>query len=415
LFCARTQADLTTFAHIHELEVMVAARRLTGSQGIAGVQALITDEHYKHSVGIVRQLGRQGVVVSVVASSKESLACRSRYCREVILAENGRPESLVKAILQTLKQKHFDLVIPVGYSMTLALAQLKDQLLPYTQLEVPPYQTIAQAADKLEMIRLAERLAVPAPRTIRASELDQLGPELRFPLVIKQQRESPGRPPIRYLHKKEQLSAACLEFANSCHNGAFSDLIVQEYIPGHGYGFFATYQNGVCKRVFMHRRVREYPAAGGVSSCAESFYDSTLESHGRRMLDALNWHGVAMVEFRRDDRDAQYKLMEINPKFWGSLDLALAAGADFPGDLCQMAVGRDLPFTDQYVRDLRFHWPLSGQGDLYHLWTRPQSFFAVAMDFLNPRVESNVWLADFRPNLSELGSLVARAFRRGKA
>jgi hypothetical protein len=133
------------------------------------------------------------------------------------------------------------------------------------------------------------------------------------------------------------------------------------------------------------------------------------------MLDALNWHGVAMVEFRRDDRDGEYKLMEVNPKFWGSLDLALAAGADFPGDLCHMALGRALPFTDHYRRGLRFHWPLSGQGDLFHLWTRPQSFFAVALDCLNPRVKSNVWLGDFGPNLSEMGTLAARVFRPRKA
>jgi predicted ATP-grasp superfamily ATP-dependent carboligase len=414
-FSARTQAHLTTSAHFNELEETAPAHRLTASQDIAGARALVTDEHYKHSLGIVRQLGRQGVVVSVVAGSKESLACRSRYCREVILAENSRPESLVRTILQTLERRHFDLVIPVSYSMTMALAQVRDQLLPYTRLEVSPYQTIALAADKLEMTRLAQRVAVPAPRTIRASELDQIGPELRFPLVIKPQQESPGRPPIRYFYKKEQFNAFRLEHSNSRQNEASSELLVQEYIPGQGCGLFATYQNGVCKRVFMHRRVREYPATGGVSSCAESFYDSRLESHGRRMLDALNWHGVAMVEFRRDDRDGEYKLMEINPKFWGSLDLALAAGADFPGDLCQMALGHTLSFTSQYVRNLRFHWPFSSQGDLFHLWTRPQSLFAVAIDFLNPRVKSNVWLEDFRPNLSELGGLITKAFRYRKA
>jgi predicted ATP-grasp superfamily ATP-dependent carboligase len=294
---------LTTSVHINELAEAVSAHPLTALRDIAGARALVTDEHYKHSLGIVRQLGRQGVAVSVVASSKESLACRSRYCREVILAESGQPESLVKTILQTLRQRHFDLVIPVSYSMTLALARQKDQLLPYTRLEVPPYQTIAQASDKWEMTRLAQRVAVPAPRTIRASELDQLGPELRFPLVLKPQQETPGRPPIRYLYKKEELSAVRLQLSNSRHNGASSEFIVQEYVPGHGCGLFATYQNGVCKRVFMHRRLREYPASGGVSSCAESFYDLKLESHGRRMLDALNWHGVAMAEFRRDDRD----------------------------------------------------------------------------------------------------------------
>jgi predicted ATP-grasp superfamily ATP-dependent carboligase len=161
----------------------------------------------------------------------------------------------------------------------------------------------------------------------------------------------------------------------------------------------------------MHRRVREYPAGGGVSSCAESFYDARLEAFGRRMLDALGWHGVAMVEFRQDSRDGELKLLEVNPKFWGSLDLAMAAGADFPGDLCRMALGAKLDFTDAYDRNLRFQWPLSTSGDLFHLWTRPGSAFEVAMDLLNPRVKSNLRLNDFGPTLIELRHILGLLFR----
>ena len=129
------------------------------------------------------------------------------------------------------------------------------------------------------------------------------------------------------------------------------------------------------------------------------------------MLDALQWHGVAMVEFRRDSRDGDYKLIEVNPKFWGSLDLALAADADFPGDLCRMALGEDLPFTDVYQRNLRFQWPLSTHGDLFHLWMRPASFINVMGDLLNPRVKSNVSWTDPGPNFQELGELASTFLR----
>ena len=410
MFSSRIQVDLTTSAHLNERGMPKPAFPPAVSSSIAGASALVTDEHYKHSLGIVRHLGRQGVFISVAAGSKESLACRSRYCREVTLSADGRPDSLVQTIVGAVRQRHFDLVIPVSYTLTLALAQRKDQLLPYTRLEVPPSQAIAQAADKLQMTRLAEQVGVPAPRTVRPHELSRIQDSLLFPLVIKPQQESPGRPPLRYVHNEEQLWAVLEEHTNSRNDGVFSDLLVQEYIPGTGCGLFATYEKGVCKRIFMHRRVREYPATGGVSACAESFYDSKLGNYGQRLLDALNWHGVAMVEFRRDCRDGEYKLMEINPKFWGSLDLALAAGADFPGDLCKMALGQTLTFSDRYERNLRFHWPFSGQGELFHLWTRPQSIFAVAFDYLNPRVKSNVWLSDLSPNMEEVRSLLGRAF-----
>ena len=88
----------------------------------------------------------------------------------------------------------------------------------------------------------------------------------------------------------------------------------------------------------MHRRIRERLVMGGPSTCAESVYDSKLLDYGLRVLKNLKWHGVAMVEFKKDSIDGEFKLMEINPKFWGSLDLAIASGVDFPYLLYNMTI-----------------------------------------------------------------------------
>lgn len=381
---------------------------------VKGLRVLLSEENYKSSLGIVRHLGRMGVAVTLLARSRKSLVCRSRYCQEVILTRAETIDSLVEAALETVKQKRFDMIMPVSYAMTLALAQRRDRVPSHTHLELADSVTIELAANKVSMVELAKDAGVPVPRTSVATDAVRGDTELAFPVIIKPQRESPGHPPVLLARNFEELKSI---FSGNGHSGptrSITDALVQEFIPGIGCGFFATYQKGVCKRVFMHRRVREYPASGGVSTCAESFYDSKLEVYGRRMLDALQWHGVAMVEFRRDERDGEYKLMEVNPKFWGSIDLPLAAGADFPGDLCRMALGRSLSYTDTYRRNLRFHWPLSGHGDLYHLWTRPQSLIDVAFDLLNPRVKSNLRLDDLGPNLEEMRSLAAQVFRLGR-
>jgi predicted ATP-grasp superfamily ATP-dependent carboligase len=393
------------------LSVRSASRPGEKSSGIAGLKVLVSDEHYKHSLAIVRHLGRLGAEITMVASSKMSLACRSRYCREIILSGASTLEALTETTLRAIRYRHFDVVIPVSYPMTVALAQQRESVSRYTRLEIADASLIACAADKASMVQLAEAVGVPAPKTLSAHQLSHSQPELAFPVVIKAQHEFPGHPPIRYAKDSKELDNVLSEPAMLKESSQGKPLIVQEFVPGYGCGFFATYQHGVCKRIFMHRRVREYPVTGGVSSCAESFYDSKLESYGRKMLDALKWHGVAMVEFRHDTRNHEYKLMEVNPKFWGSLDLALAAGADFPGDLCRMALGRTLEFSNDYRRNLRFQWPLSGYGDLFHLWSRPTALFSVARDFLNPSVKSNVWLRDPQPNLEEVRALFEKALR----
>ncbi len=396
---------------------LIAECPVSTTNAISGASVLTSDANYKHTLALVRHLGRMGAHVSVVASFSGSLVSRSRYCRDVILASGASLEASVEAILQTVKARHFDIVMPVSFAMTLALARQRDDIAPYSHVELMTSDAIERAANKVEMTELAGKIGVPAPKTFVPSDATGLETQARgltFPVVLKPQKESPGRSPIRYAQNLPELRNFLSELRREKAYVNGDPPLVQEFIPGYGCGFFASYQGGVCKRVFMHRRIREYPASGGISSCAESFYDAKLESYGRRMLDALEWHGVAMVEFRRDCRDGEYKLMEINPKFWGSLDLALAAGADFPGDLCQMALGRTLTFTDTYERGLRFQWPLAGYGDLFHLWTRPASFLEVALDFLNPRVKSSICLSDLRPNIQEFRGIVKQLFVRSK-
>jgi predicted ATP-grasp superfamily ATP-dependent carboligase len=89
----------------------------------------------------------------------------------------------------------------------------------------------------------------------------------------------------------------------------------------------------------MHRRLRETPPSGGPSSCAVSIFENDLKSAGIKLLDHLQWHGVAMAEFKRDAKSSQLYLLEINPKFWGSLDLALDSGVDFPALAARVALG----------------------------------------------------------------------------
>jgi predicted ATP-grasp superfamily ATP-dependent carboligase len=168
---------------------------------------------------------------------------------------------------------------------------------------------------------------------------------------------------------------------------------------------FVTYQDGRLCRIMSHRRIREFPPTGGESSCCEVADEPVLIDQTRRLMDALAWHGVAMVEYKRHEADGKFYLMEINPKFWGSLDLALAAGADFPGDLVRIAADETLPELPPLQGRLRFCWPLS--SDLRHLWARPSDWRAVIGDALRPSVRTNVRPTDPFPGVIELAATFA--------
>ncbi len=366
--------------------------------GLITLNVLVTDASYKHTLGIVRSLGcRKGVKVTLAAESVRDLACASRFCDRIETVAGPDRPGFADRILELAVARHFHLVIPVGYAATLALSRRKVDFCRTTRLEVMDHEGIQTAGNKRRIYEIASAIGLRVPTTVYPQNLQEVASyqsELRYPVIVKPVCESPGLG-VRHVRDAGQLLPVYRECVE--RYAAHQPPMIQEYVPGYGCGFFALYQQGVCKRVFMHRRVRENPPSGGASSCAESFYDPKLKNYGVRLLDRMNWHGVAMVEFRYDTQDGDYKLLEVNPKFWGSLDLALGCGVDFPYFLCQMAAGEDLEYSEQFEVGTRFHWPLS--GEFQHCWKRPASIGAVLVDCLNPRVRSNLWLSDFVPNL----------------
>jgi predicted ATP-grasp superfamily ATP-dependent carboligase len=147
----------------------------------------------------------------------------------------------------------------------------------------------------------------------------------------------------------------------------------------------------------MHERIWEYPITGGPSVLARIVDDPVLEKLGLALLRSLNWNGVAMVEFKYSP-DAGYFLMEINPRLWGSLDLSIAAGADFPYLLVEpnrRAIARNL-----HVRPTSCLWLLP-ESALF-LSAMPSRALDLLRLLLSPSVKKSLCLDDLRPAVRQV-------------
>ena len=117
------------------------------------------------------------------------------------------------------------------------------------------------------------------------------------------------------------------------------DVLVQEHCAGAGVGVELLLDRGRTLLAFQHRRLHEVPITGGASSLREGVaVDGKLLAHAQRMLEALHWTGLAMVEFRVGENGPV--LMEVNGRIWGSLPLAIKSGVDFPVALAELHLGR---------------------------------------------------------------------------
>ena len=169
---------------------------------------------------------------------------------------------------------------------------------------------------------------------------------------------------VQYAESETELGRL---YEETEHLASYPSLL-QERIVGPGIGIFVLFDRGQLVADFAHRRLREKPPAGGVSVLRESIpVDPSLREHAVRLLGPIGWHGVAMMEFKQDQRTGNVFLMEVNGRFWGSLQLAIDAGVDFPYLLCRVALGLPPQVPGSYEVGVRNRWLL---GDLDHALAR---------------------------------------------
>jgi predicted ATP-grasp superfamily ATP-dependent carboligase/protein tyrosine phosphatase (PTP) superfamily phosphohydrolase (DUF442 family) len=367
------------------------------------VRVLVTDGCYKHTLGAVRTLARAGFQTDAIGS--RSCLCRwSRHLSQIAYPQDQFTEYYMPNFVNFLKNSRYDVLLPMGARSVRLVSRHRQDIAKHCAIPLASPEVIELCLKKDETYRFAAKLDVKVPKTWAftcLSELKSCIPEIVFPVVVKGRNEIEKEPPF-YAQNEEQL----FDIIEARGRGKLSKVegfpLVQQYINGVGVGFFALYQKGHCKRVFMHRRLRETPQSGGPSCCAESIYEPDLLATGKKLLDTLAWHGVAMVEFKREKDTDKLYLMEINPKFWGSLDLALASGVDFPVLDIRMALGEDIPYSEDYKVGLKFHWPLD--GEISHIKENPKALFSVLWDCIDPHTKSNLHIDDPLPAIYSLYS-----------
>ncbi len=334
----------------------------------------MTDGEQRAALAVVRSLGRAGHTVYVCSGTGRSLAGASRYARaDLRMADPMRaPERFVDDVVAAIGPYRIDTLIPITEPTLLAIlparGRVSDVLLPFATDEA-----FRAVSDKAAVLAAAARLgiAVPAQHTLDTPADAKTFPlaTLQFPIVVKPARsiatDTTGHAKFTVQHASD--AGALREIFHTLDARAYP-VLLQQRIVGPGVGLFLLVWDGDIVAAFSHRRLREKPPAGGVSVYAESIpLDPELTARSRALLDTVGWRGVAMVEYKIDARTGVPYLMEINGRFWGSLQLAVDAGVDFPALLLQAASGHSPAPVTVYRVGARNRWEW---GDIDHLLTR---------------------------------------------
>jgi predicted ATP-grasp superfamily ATP-dependent carboligase len=337
-------------------------------------RVLVTDGHWRKSLAVVRSLGRKGVHVTIGERTTLNTSFFSKYCaRRIVYPSPQRyPDQFIEFLLQEIKKNQTDCLFPMEEETLLLLARHRSEISQYTYLLIPDLKKIEFVRDKRNLIQFAETHGIPTPKTFYSP------PTLTLPpwgggesegFVIKP-RVSSGSFGIVHVRKREDLIPSYQKV-----HARYPFPLIQEWIPDGGgtFGLSALFDEASnVKAAFIHKKLRMYPVQGGPSTLREGVEHPQVMELGLSLLKLLDWVGVGMVEFKVDPRDGIPKLMEINPRFWGSLQLAIISGVDFPYLILKMARKQTFEPILRYTLGRQCRWLLF--GDILHFFTNPHRF-----------------------------------------
>ena len=294
------------------------------------------------SLAVARSLGKKNIDFTVVSKYKRALAFHSKYCINTI--------KINPDLNFFLKLSKGHIVYPMDESLMCQISKNKKKI--NCSLAFAEYPVLETVANKSRLILHAIEHDIPCPKTFfitRSEDVEKFEKKIKYPAVLRPSTGSGGKG-ITFVHSLNELCAINKEFFK-----AYGPYMIQEKIP-----FRYKYTVGVLcnsdskvRRICVIKEIRNYPVETGPACYVETVQYPELVDISVKLMESLNYFGIADIDFLIDERTGKPKLMEINPRFWGSLQVAINAGVDFPSLLYELMSVGDIKKSFDYKTGIR--------------------------------------------------------------
>ena len=337
---------------------------------------LTTGASRRATLTVVRSLGRKNLKVSVGDYTRTGTAFLSKYCSEKVIYPNPQtnPEGYFNKILSKIETGKYEVLMPVHDFELFPILKNRRKIERYTLLPFVDFDIFMKTINKYDTIEIAKSVGVKVPKTYRAwsiADLQRISKDFDYPGVVKPISQTvwdfKKGAKTRYVTKKNYIKNKndLIRFFENVRNP--EEYLIQEYVAGRGAGVSYLFNKGNMRAFFSYMRVREYPITGGPSTLRVGIKHKEMIDAGKRILEKMKWHGIAMVEFKLTPT-GEPVLMEINGRFWGSIALAYHSGVDFPYLLYRLAVDGDIKPVLNYKEGVLCRWLIP--GDMLNFYFR---------------------------------------------
>ena len=321
------------------------------------MNALVTNAKNRIAYTILRDLAATGVKVYCADFVPRAMSFYSRYSSGhfVYPSPFSKQKEFIECLISKIKELNIDVLIPVFEELFL-VAKHKEELSKHVKMAVPDYSQILTAHNKDKWVTIAEDLGIPVPETFPVTRYiadPGLIEELTFPALIKP-RQGGGGWGIKKVASANEFRG-CFA-ADGPEGQPWERFVVQQMVEGETICVAMVFCRGQLRGKVAYQQIREYPAFGGQATCRISISNKTAEDNFQRLLEHLKWHGVCQADFVVDKITKTPHLIDINPRFWGSLAQGIASGVDFPNLIYQIALNGDVDPVDGFKEGVITRW-----------------------------------------------------------
>lgn len=324
--------------------------------------AIVLDAEQKSSLSAVRSLGQKDIRVISGGKRRFAISRWSRFSEQSFTYPSplSNKRGFVDVVISEAKKLGNRPVILSFSDETInPLIERRVEIEKVARIVLPQKEAIDIAFDKEKTLVLAKTLNIPVPKR-----------GVGFPRVVKPRHtcywprngNEGFQTTAKFAMGENDLKKKVSDFQSKTNEIPMA----QEFLKGEEYGVEVLADNGKILALCAHKRIRSISPIGGASVLKETINGGMMFEYAKKLIEALKWTGPAMVEFKKDAKTGEFKLMEINGRFWGSLPLAIFAGVDFPYLYYKLALGESFEPDTTYRKGVVSRYFL---GDIKNLLT----------------------------------------------
>ena len=297
---------------------------------------LLLESSINHLV-VARQLGRQGVPVFGIDNDKKGLLFYSKYCQRLDIEFKSDSENqFIDSLINFAKSQPKKPLLYTGEDFIELIVSYKNTLSQYFRLMIPDGSVVNKILNKRHYYYAALEAGIPMPKTFFPEtkvDIERISQDIQYPCIVKPEISRSGA--FLYLFRRKVFKAHSkvdlLKIFGLMLKNNFPPL-VQEIVqgPDNSVYQYCSYiaMDKTCVAEFTYKKLRQFPPHYGICTLAESVYEEELCQLGKKLLDHIGAWGISNTEFKRDQRDGKFKLIETNLRSFGTIALSTLCGID---------------------------------------------------------------------------------------